>query len=455
MKKYGIGVCLILLVAACGGTDDSNGVGDSGANDEGAAVDQSSSPDQSSSTDESGSVDSVVSVDDGLVLPDEGSPVDTGPGPGPSDCPLDVFLDVSSAPGAGAGYPAPSLSVSCTDDHIVIETNNIPHYTFIQTTPNALVAAEKTIEIPRNPEWLDEPVDIPFLGLSAVAINGCSIFGPNEGPIPDNFGDPIANDIMDPCLGHTAFEYHYHALKQECLVPSGLVAEPWLNDPVDTSVESPILGYALDGYPIYGSFGRLEEGGAVVKFLSSWERTDATNVGCTATSDCSGADVCALITLNGAEVKACVSMELAWDNNECAQASCDEPAGVYLDKCNGRFGPDGTYRYHATDTFPYVNGCYHGVANTTGGGGQRGGGQNPPDDPNPPGGGPQACTSEADCADACPNAALGCTCHDSPNGQICVPKCTSDSDCPAGGPFTLVCNSNLGICVPSGGPGGM
>ena len=451
MKKLGIVLLSLLFVAACGGSSTEPETDGGSELDSGTQVDEGIAIDEGSATDEGASEDVGTTVD-------EGGSADTGTTPEPSDCPTDVFLDVSSAPGPGAGYPAPYLKVSCTDEYIVIETNDIPHYTFNQTTPNALVASEQTIEIPRNPVWLDEPVDIPLLGLSAIAVNGCSVFGPNEGQTPDNFGDPIANDIMDPCLGHTAFEYHYHALKQECLIPSGLVAEPWLNDPVDTSVESPILGYALDGYPIYGSYGRLEEGGEVVKFLSSWVRTDATNIGCSSTSECGNNDVCALVTVDGAEVKACVSMQLAWENHECTQASCTEAAGVYLDKCNGRFGPDGSYRYHATDTFPYVNGCYHGVANVTGGGGQRGGGQNPPGGGQNPqgGGGPKACTSSADCADACPNAPMGCTCHDSPNGQICVPQCNTTADCPSGGPMTFACNEGIGICVPSGaGPGGM
>ena len=33
----------------------------------------------------------------------------------------------------------------------------------------------------------------------------------------------------------------------------------------------------------------------------------------------------------------------------------------FLDRCNGRVGPDGTYRYHATSTFPYILGCFRGT----------------------------------------------------------------------------------------------
>ncbi|MFO0808140.1 MAG: YHYH protein [Gemmataceae bacterium] len=37
-----------------------------------------------------------------------------------------------------------------------------------------------------------------------------------------------------------------------------------------------------------------------------------------------------------------------------------------LDEFNGKFGPDGTYRYHATKTYPYINGGLRGVVTVRG-----------------------------------------------------------------------------------------
>lgn len=34
----------------------------------------------------------------------------------------------------------------------------------------------------------------------------------------------------------------------------------------------------------------------------------------------------------------------------------DDP--TKLDECNGRIGPDGTYRYYATSAWPHVIGCF-------------------------------------------------------------------------------------------------
>jgi len=347
-------------------------------------------------------------------------------------------MDVSQAPGAGSQYPDPVLNVTCDDEYIIVETNDIPHYSFVPMTPNALVAADHTHQIPLNPQVADETSHIPFLGYAGVVINGTSIFGPNEGATPDLYGDPIANGIMDACGGHTAFEYHHHELKQKCFMDSGLVATPWTNPDVDSSVPSPVLGFAADGFPIYGPHGCVDEACTeVIEFKSGWE------------------------VKPGDDPK-----NYAWDPADNADAANVYPPGEegayhymakngveYLDKCNGRFGPDGKYRYHATADFPYLLGCYMGTPVGTGGGGNRGGGMQPPN-PGNNGGGPPSCEKESDCENMCPSGSAGCTCHTTPNGnQICVPSCSSDADCPVGmNGDPLTCNPN-GVCIPGGGGG--
>jgi len=222
---------------------------------------------------------------------------------------------------------------------------------------------------------VDEPTEIPLLGTAAFTLNGIPIFGPNEAERPDPYGDPVYNGIVDMCKGHTGGggTYHYHALLAECITP----------DRVSDGAPSPIIGYALDGFPIYGPFGCLDaECSEVVKFESGWVQTgDPTTY--------------------------------AWDNHE--YMAQDSP--TVLDECNGRFGPNGDYRYHATDTFPYILGCYHGVANTGGGGMMGGGGDD------------GACTSDADCEAGC-DSDLGCACVGTMmGGDVCVPRCDSNDDC--------------------------
>ncbi|MBT9557680.1 MAG: YHYH protein, partial [Myxococcales bacterium] len=213
-------------------------------------------------------------------------------------------------------------------------------------------------------------------------------YGPNEGPTPDPYGDPVYNGIMDDCLGHTAQagDYHFHAFLDECLGGAG-----------DLDTPSPILGYALDGFPIYGPYGCVDAACTqVVEFQSSWEQTgDPTTY--------------------------------AWDNH----AYVAKAGTQYLDQCNGRTGPDGKYRYHATAGFPYLLGCYRGTPSTTTGGG-----------------GETSCTTAADCTGKCAAGALGCTCFTKMDGaKVCRPTCTTAADCPAETP-TNVCHPQQKVCVP-------
>ena len=154
-------------------------------------------------------------------------------------------------------------------------------------------------------------------------------------------------------------------------------------------------------------------------FKSSYEsiRYEEGTVGCTGNTDCLDSDAytCAPTVVDGSVTTACVYKDYAWDSHRYV-----EKEGVeWLDECNGRIGPDGTYRYHATLTFPYILGCYHGVvenlrqdvcpeegASPTATGMQSANGMTP--------GGrmpPQAAT------DACVNGNEGDDCQFSNNGQ--------------------------------------
>lgn len=367
-------------------------------------------------------VDALMELDgtwDGTSAPgDTTAVVDVGSGPvedasevEPATgvvCPSVHFMDLDDVAGPGGQYDMPWIDVSCHEDTVTVLSNGLPHYTFQPMTPNALQSQDFMWTFPLHPEVAATPTDIPLLGTVGMAINGCPIYGPNEGPFPDPYGDPIYNDIMDWNQGHTggSGDYHFHALLTSTFYP----------DYVDGEI-SPILGYGLDGFPVYGPYGCGDaDCTEIVKFESSWEATgDPTTY--------------------------------AWDNHDCLAASCAAAAGNKLDRCNGRIGPDGTYRYHATDGFPYVFGCYTGTASgaqeTGGGRGGEGGAQ----------AGPTACDHEEDCVGECPDGSLTCTCHTTPmNTQICVPTCTTTDECPPAPDGQGMNCTGAGVCVPAGGP---
>lgn len=235
------------------------------------------------------------------------------------DCAVaENLLDVSKFSGPGEQYEKPRVEAACEDDEVVIRSNGMPHYEFVQVTPRPLVAQDHVFRIPRHPKLADEPTSIPFLGRAGFAINGVSFFGPNEGPVPavERYGDPIYNSIMDECLGHTANEYHYHAFHQPCLTDGVREGQP-----------SPVLGYAFDGFPIRGPFGCADkECREVIRMQSGYKKIGDPSIN-------------------------------AWEAYRYEKH--DGPK--HLDRCNGHTGPKGDYHYHSTSTFPYIIGCYSGT----------------------------------------------------------------------------------------------
>lgn len=250
-----------------------------------------------------------------------------------SSCPARHFRTSGSA---NSGYPAPSLSVSCDGSTVTVKTNDIPDYAFVAVTPNALRATPSTVRFPQHPRPAAHVTALPRLGMDAIAVNGLLIATPNEAQFPaaQAWGDPVFNYQLDRCMGHMGGNYHYHALIASCLAGG-------------TGSASPILGYAFDGFPIYGPRGCLDRACRhVVTFRSSYERVPGRTPATYATA------AYRYVHHSGAE---------------------------YLDRCNGRIGPDGTYRYYATYTYPYVIGCYRGTLSGSfsidGGGGPGAGGQ--------------------------------------------------------------------------------
>jgi hypothetical protein len=53
-------------------------------------------------------------------------------------CPTSKFLDLSKSRGAGAGYAKPSSKVTCTPSEVVVTTNNMISFPFINKTPHTL-----------------------------------------------------------------------------------------------------------------------------------------------------------------------------------------------------------------------------------------------------------------------------------------------------------------------------
>jgi len=297
-----------------------------------------------------------------------------------SDCAADNFLDVSGAAGAGSGYPKPSLSASCSSTTVTVQSNGIPTYEYIALTPNGLQAKNYTFNFPRFPSAAASTTTVPLLGNVGVAVNGIPIYGVNEGPQPasDAYGDPIAANILDECGSHSAQQgtFHNHKLQVKCLVQSAVSSsQPWNNADPPPSEPSPIIGYAFDGFAIYGPYDCTDAScTAVHEMLSGWDSTgyQGGTAGCTSSAACSSG-YCTEVMISGTLTTACVPKTCVWSNNKFTAKAGSQ----YLDQCNGHIGPKGDYHYHTTTAFPYILGCYRGTATNNGGNGTPPGGTCP------------------------------------------------------------------------------
>ena len=246
-------------------------------------------------------------------------------------CPTAAFPDLSQSAGAGAGYVKPTILVTCSTTELKVSSNGMISFPFEKKTPNTLSAQEWNWSVPLNPVKAKSVTSIKnVLGTLGFTVSGLPIYGPTEGqqPAAEAFGDPVYNKILDTCGGHTGpgREYHHHAitLVQQCNLS-----------------KQKILGYALDGFPIYTTLGCL-------------------NAKCTKTA-----------MMKTGYVKTGNPVTNSWD----AYTYKASKSTTTLDACNGRRQPDGTYGYHATSNFPYIIGCFTGTATLPKG---RAGGPMPP-----------------------------------------------------------------------------
>jgi hypothetical protein len=278
-----------------------------------------------------------------------------------------------------------SFTVSLQGDQRVFTGNDLPNhptgnypisssddaYTY-DRNPNSISAQSVTLTLPANPTAAAQSNCVG--GEVGIMLSGVVIFSAFDA----EGRDAPAHEVQDNCDGHPQVSgfYHYHNLS-DCIVDNA-------------KGHSALMGYAFDGYGIYGYYG--EDGAEVTN-----EDLDA----------CHGH-----------------THMIEWD-------------GQMVE----------IYHYHATHEFPYVVGCFHGttaVRALSGAGvqGQQGGGQPQGGQTQPTqgqGGGPGNGQQPPQAAiDACANLSVNAACMvNTPNGTI-------SGTC-------LILQNSVMACVPVGG----
>lgn len=260
-----------------------------------------------------------------------------------------------------AGILTNVQQVQYSSNNVYITATCIPDYSIGPWTanPNTPVNQNFLFKITRNPVQNSGTLINTPMGHIGVWSNGVSVFNAKDGISYNNQGIWFRDAYVfegisfDNCLGHPApnGEYHNH-VNPTCLY-----------DDTDNSVHAPIIGYAFDGFPIYGAYGFDDANGTGIfrKMQSSYQLRNITN----RTTLPDGT----VLTPNqyGPAIAGQYPLGAFLEDYEYVAGSGD------LDEHNGRFCvtpdyPNGIYAYFVTidanevPVFPYVIGtAYYGT----------------------------------------------------------------------------------------------
>jgi hypothetical protein len=183
--------------------------------------------------------------------------------------------DISGVIVATDRFVPDNVTVSFDADSLIIHAHGLPNHPtgkFPQPghgNPNFIQEYNATYYLPLNPQVnprhaamtdRDSNRALP-MGPTGVAVNGVVFFNPFDAGMMD------ATDMMDQCCGHPNQDGQYHYHKYPICVNS-----PW-ND--DGTAHSPLIGWAFDGFPIYGPY---ESKGVMAKDVIGERALNAFNV---------------------------------------------------------------------------------------------------------------------------------------------------------------------------------
>jgi hypothetical protein len=291
-------------------------------------------------------------------------------------------------------YPANVQTVQYSGNFVYVSCSGIPAYIigpYQDGNPSQGGNNNNIYKITLNPVPNTGTFSPTTGGTIGVFINGVSLFdyrdgvsynlnaGANQGGPGGGMGNGVWNrDAVvaerhgfDCAKGHPAMtNYHHHqnpsAFNLDLNVISN-VCDIYLADGlyvVDSTVHSPMLGFAYDGYPIYGAYGykNVDGTGGITRMKSSYSLRNIT----IRTHYANGNDV-----TDGPPVSATYPLGMYREDYQYNPTSAATPD--YLDEHNGRFCvtpeyPNGTYCYFATvnenwnSAYPYVVGpTFYGV----------------------------------------------------------------------------------------------
>lgn len=285
-------------------------------------------------------------------------------------------------------------TVQYSTNWVYVTTTGIPAYPtgpFLDGNPSLATNQNAIFKMPLNPVQNTGTATSTTPGNIGIFINGVALFDYRDGVSWKNstgalaggplggMGDNVWNrDAIvaeragfDCAKGHPAMgNYHHHqnpsAFDLDLIVISN-ICNIYAADGlyvIDSTQHSPLIGFAYDGFPIYGAYGNYNTNGTgnIVRMKSSYALRNIS----TRTTYANGTTVTA-----GPPVNSTYPLGYFREDYEYIVASPSSPD--YLDVHNGRFCvtpeyPNGIYCYFTTvnsdwnSAYPYVVGpTFYGV----------------------------------------------------------------------------------------------
>lgn len=243
-----------------------------------------------------------------------------------------------------------SFSITSGNGSCTFESNSIPNHDFNGAGAlfaNEVQENEATFSVTSSPTVATSSTPLSLQYDNAIFLNGVKLdllaaacYGVGDEPLGEEKigcfegGTPWRYDPMhsgndfgtDSHNAHTQPDgtYHYHG------DPNALYSTS------DTSIASPVVGFAADGFPIYGPY--IDDNGAVRMVVSGY----SLKAGARASQTGEGA-------FPGGNYDGTFR-----DDYEFTGAGD-------LDECNG-MTVDGAYGYYLADSYPWVLACFAGTA---------------------------------------------------------------------------------------------
>jgi hypothetical protein len=279
--------------------------------------------------------------------------------------------------------------VQYSTNWVYVTTNGIPAYItgpFLDGNPSLATTQNAAIfKFPLNPTQNTGAATATTGGNIGIFKNGVALFDYRDGVSWRNASSTLCGGPIVGCTGdgkwnrdavvgerlgfdcakaHPAMgNYHHHQNPSAFGLDTNVISTVCATYPsdglyvIDPTVHSPLLGYAYDGFPIYGAYAYTNTNGtgAIVRMKSGYQYRNIT----TRTVWADGTDV-----LDGPAVSTTYPLGYFREDYEFVSHPTDPS---YLDEHNGRFCvtpeyPNGIYCYFTTvnanhnSAYPYVVG---------------------------------------------------------------------------------------------------